>query len=109
MPSYAGEKVIFDMKHPLVAFVPLSAISPHAQALQEKYLAPIQAQIDSDDCPPGLRKQYKLQLEHIKAQSLSHEIILIQSIGFSLGEQDSLGGPPNSHHTQKHLTQRENM
>lgn len=93
------------MKHPLLAFVPLSAISPHARALQEKYLAPIQARIDSGDCPPGLRKQYKLQLELIEAQSPSHEILLYQSIGFSLREQDSLHGLPNSpHHSQKHLT-----
>jgi len=68
----------------LLTFLPLSAISHDAQALQEKYLAPIQARIDGGDCPPGLRKQYKLQLGHIKAQAPSHEIALLPSITFSL-------------------------
>ncbi|KAI0280314.1 alcohol oxidase, partial [Russula aff. rugulosa BPL654] len=81
---HAGEKGIFDIKASLLTFLPLSSISHDAQALQEKYLAPIQARIDGGDCPPGLRKQYKLQLGHIKAQAPSHEIALVPSIAFSL-------------------------
>ena len=92
-PSHAGEKGVFDIKASLLTFLPLSAISHDAQAIQEKYLAPIQARIDRIDCPPGLRKQYKLQLEHLKAQSPIHEIALLPSIAFSLGERDSLGNP----------------
>ena len=90
VPSHAGEKSFFDMKATMLTFVPLSALSPDAQDVQEKYLAPIQARIDAEDCPLGLRKQYKLQLEHIKARIPSHEIILLQSSGFSLGKRDSL-------------------
>ncbi len=89
VPSHAGEKSLFDMKATLLTFVPLPALSPDAQGVQEKYLASIQARIDAEDCPPGLRKQYKLQLEHIKAQIPSHEIIFLQSSGFSLGQWDS--------------------
>src|SRR5260221_697461 len=105
--SHAGEKGLFDMKPALMSFVPLSAISLDAQVLQEKYLVSIQARIDAEDCPRGLQKQYKLQLEHIKAQAPSHEILLLQSIGFSLGKGDSLGrsfGSLNPH--QKPPTRR---
>jgi hypothetical protein len=91
LPSHAGEKGVFDIKASLLTFLPLSAISHDAQALQEKYLAPIQARVDDGDCPPGLRKQYELQLGHIKAQAPSHEIALLPSIDFSLGERDDLG------------------
>jgi len=52
--------------------------------VQEKYLASIQTRIDGDDCHPGLRKQYKLQIEKIKAQTPSHEIALFQSVGIWL-------------------------
>lgn len=102
LPSHAGDKGIFDIKASLLTFLPLSSISRDAQALQEKYLAPIQARIDGSDCPPGLRKQYKLQLEHIKAQAPSHEICLLPSIAFSLGERDGLGNSlsPVDHHQQ---------
>jgi hypothetical protein len=110
LPSHAGEKGVFDIKASLLTFLPLSAISHDAQALQEKYLAPIQARIDDGDCPPGLRKQYKLQLEHIKAQAPSHEIVLVPSIAFSLGERDSLGTPPSpADPHQQYLILRGNM
>jgi hypothetical protein len=110
LPSHAGEKGVFDIKASLLAFLPLSAISHDAQALQEKYLASIQARIDGGDCPPGLWKQYKLQLGHIKAQAPSHEIALLPSIAFSLGERDSLGNPPGpSDPHQQNLILRGNM
>jgi hypothetical protein len=110
LPSHAGEKGIFDIKASLLAFLPLSAISHDAQALQEKNLAPIQARIDGGDCPPGLRKQYKLQLGHIKAQAPSHEIALLPSITFSLGERDSLGNPlSTADPQQQYLILRGNM
>jgi hypothetical protein len=89
LPSHAGEKGVFDIKASLLTFLPLSAVSHDAQALQERYLAPIRARIDGGDCPPALRKQYKLQLGHLKAQAPSHEIALLPSIAFSLGERDS--------------------
>ena len=111
LPSHAGQRGIFDIKASLLTFLPLSAISHDAQALQEKYLAPIQAHIDGDECPPGLRKQYKLQLEHIKARAPSHEIALLPSIAFSLGERDNPGNPPSppdSHH-QQYLIPKGNM
>ncbi|KAH9981721.1 GMC oxidoreductase-domain-containing protein [Russula vinacea] len=75
---------LFDAKSSILTFLPLSTISPDAQAVQEKYLAPIQARIDDGDCPLGLRKQYKPQLERIKARTPSHEIALFQSIGMWL-------------------------
>ncbi|KAH9990441.1 GMC oxidoreductase-domain-containing protein [Russula vinacea] len=81
---HAGERGLFDVKSSNLTFLPLSAFSPDAQALQEKYLAPIQARIDGGDCPPGLRKQYKLQLEQIKARIPSHEIALLHFHGWWL-------------------------
>ena len=95
LPSQAGKKSVFDIKASLLTFLPLSTISHDAQAIQEKYLAPIQTRVDGSDYPPALRKQYKLQLEHIKAQAPSHEIILLPSIAFSLGERHSLGNRPS--------------
>lgn len=96
LPSYAGKKGLLDIKASLLAFLPLSAISHDAEALQQKYLAPIRARINGGDCPAGLRKQYGLQLEHIKAQAPSHEVLLLPCIAFSLGERDSLGNPHSS-------------
>jgi hypothetical protein len=93
--SHAGERGLFDVKSSTLAFLPLSAMSSDAQAVQEKYLAPIQARIDGGDCPPGLRKQYKLQLEQIKARIPSHEIALFQFHGSWLGKCD-IGSPPGS-------------
>jgi hypothetical protein len=91
--SHAGERGLFDVKGAVLTVLPLSAIAPDAQAVQEKYLAPVRARIDGGDCPPGLRKQYKVQLEQIKEQAPSHEIILFPSFGPSSGERDSLGNP----------------
>ena len=96
--SHTGELGLFDLKASLLTFLPLSAISPDAQAVQDKYLAPIQARIDGGDCPPGLRKQYTLQLEQIKAQIPSHEIALFPSIGLLLGKRDGLGNLPSFPH-----------
>jgi len=84
--SHAGEKTLFDMKPALITFVPLFAISPDAEALQEKYLTSIKARIDSEHCLPGLRKQYKLQLESITARAPSHEILLLPSTRSSPSE-----------------------
>ena len=78
--------------------------------MQEKYLAPIQARIDDGDCPLGLRKQYKLQLERIKARTPSHEIALFQSIGMWLGKRDDFRTPPSSTHPHRQsLILRRNM
>jgi hypothetical protein len=81
-PSHAGESTIFDTAGNLLAFVPLSAISPEAQAIQDKYLASIRARIDSGSCPPGLRKQYELQLEYIKDKIPSCEVMLVPGFSF---------------------------
>ncbi|KAN0132354.1 alcohol oxidase [Lactarius tabidus] len=79
---HAGESTIFDTAGNLLAFVPLSAISPEAQAIQDKYLASIRARIDSGSCPPGLRKQYELQLEYIKDKIPSCEVMLVPGFSF---------------------------
>ena len=82
IPSHAGESTTFDTAGNLLAFAPLSVISPEAQALQDKYLASIRARIDSGSCPPGLRKQYELQLEYIKGQIPSCEVMLVPAFSF---------------------------
>lgn len=101
VPSHAGERGLFDVKSSILTFLPLSAISPDAQAMQEKYLAPIHAVIDGGNCPPGLRKQYELQLENIKQQRPCHEIALVQSIGMWSGERDSFVNQPSSSHVHQ--------
>lgn len=73
----AGEQTVFDTAANLMAFVPLSAITPEARDLQDKYLASIRTRIDSRSYPPGLRKQYEVQLEHLKAQIPSCEVMLL--------------------------------
>ena len=80
--SRAGKKTAFDMASNLLSFVPFSTIAPEALALQDKCLMPIRAGIDSGSYPPGLRKQYALQLEHIEAQIPSCEIILVPVYSF---------------------------
>ena len=109
IPSHAGERGLFDVKSSTLAFLPLSAISQDAQAVQEKYLAHIQARVDGDDCPPGLRKQYRLQLEQIKARIPSHEIALFQFHGRWLSKCD-IGIPASftNHHQQSPIL-RKNM
>ena len=108
--SHAGERGLFELKSSLLIFLPLSAISPDAQAVDEKYLAPIRARIDRGDCPPGLRKQYELQLENIKADTPSYEIALVQSIGMWTGERDNLRNPSSSpHFHQQSPILKENM
>jgi hypothetical protein len=72
-----------------MTFLPLSAISPDAEAVQEKYLATVRARLETDEYPPGLRKQYRLQLEHIKAKVPCHEVVLFQSVGFLIRKPDS--------------------
>jgi hypothetical protein len=109
IPSHAGERGLFDAKSSTLTFLPLSAISPDAQAVQEKYLSPIQARIDGGDCPPGLRKQYKLQLEQIKARTPSLEIALFQFNPRWLGKCD-VGSPHSSTHPhQQSQILRRNM
>ncbi len=110
--SQAGEKNILDIKSSFLAFLPLSAISPDVRVLQEKYLAHIQARIDGGESLPGLRKQYELQLDQIKAQVPSHEILLFPCISAALGERNSfeLRNPINSPHPeQQSLSLRGNM
>jgi len=74
IPSRAGEKSVFDTATNVMSFAPLSAITPEARALQDKYLASIRARVDSGTYPPGLRKQYEIKLEHVKAQVPSCEV-----------------------------------
>jgi hypothetical protein len=93
IPSHAGKTSTFDTAGNLVAFAPLSAISPEAQALQDKYLASIRARIDSGSCPPGLRKQYELQLEYIKAKIPSCEVMLVPAFSFIRRKRKRQGLP----------------
>ena len=76
-----------------MTFVPLSAKSPDAEAIQETYLASVRARLEANEYPPALGKQYKLQLGHIKAQAPYHEIVLVQSIGFSTRKPDNFDHP----------------
>jgi hypothetical protein len=88
------------MRIALMTFVPLSAMSPDAGAVQEKYLASVRARIEADQYPPGLKKQYKQQLENIRARVPSHEMVLIPSVGFFTSKPDNLDhpeSPPHSH------------
>jgi hypothetical protein len=93
IPSHAGESTTFDTAGNLLAFAPLSAISPEAQAIQDKYLASIRARVDSGSCPPGLRKQYELQLEYIKDEIPSCEVMLMPAFSFFKRKRERDGLP----------------
>ncbi|KAI0248897.1 alcohol oxidase [Lactifluus subvellereus] len=73
---HAGEQSILDMRIALMTFVPLSAMSPDAEAVQEKYLASVRARIEADEYPPGFGET------NIKARVPSHEMVLVPSVGF---------------------------
>ena len=89
--SRAGKESVFDTSPNLLTFAPLSSITPEAQALQDKYLASIRARIDSGSYPPGLRKQYELQLEHIKAQLPSCELMLVPAFSMVKRKRKRVG------------------
>ncbi|KAJ7708735.1 GMC oxidoreductase [Mycena rosella] len=59
-----------------IAFVPLASISPASEALQKSVFESINAAVSSQQISPGLRKQYLLQLEHLKEKQPSCEFIL---------------------------------
>ncbi|KAJ7698001.1 alcohol oxidase [Mycena rosella] len=59
-----------------IAFVPLASISPASDALQKSVFDSITAAVSSQQISPGLRKQYELQLKHLKDKQPSCEFIL---------------------------------
>lgn len=56
-------------------FVPLKTISPDAVAVQGALYKSIEAGISANKYPKGLKKQYEIQLEHIKNAEPSCELI----------------------------------
>jgi len=88
VPSRAGETSNLDMVANRISFSPLSALTPESQALQDKYLAPLRARMDSGSYPPGLRKQYEVQLEHLRSQVPSCEVLMAQSFSLSARKRD---------------------
>ncbi|THH14920.1 hypothetical protein EW146_g5484 [Bondarzewia mesenterica] len=56
--------------------VPLSSISPDSKSIQMTLAASMQAGFASNKYPAALMKQYKVQLDHIRDQEPSCEIVL---------------------------------
>ncbi|KAI0314824.1 alcohol oxidase [Amylostereum chailletii] len=74
---YESGKGVYGMATTCMTFVPLSSISPDAEALQQRKLeADITARIKSGEYSPALEKQLTVQLEHIKAQEPTCELVL---------------------------------
>ena len=59
-----------------LTFVPLQSICSGASELQKAVTSTIRAGIENDVYPPGLKKQYELQLRHLEEQVPSLEIML---------------------------------
>ncbi|EEB89652.1 hypothetical protein MPER_12229 [Moniliophthora perniciosa FA553] len=59
-----GKNSVFGLGLTSITFVPLSSFTPDAASLQEK----LAESVRSKSASPGLTKQLKIQLEHIKAQ-----------------------------------------
>lgn len=59
-----------------LTFVPLQSICSDADEMQSTLLSTILAGATEDKYPPGLRKQYELQLKHLKDKLPSMEIML---------------------------------
>ncbi|KAH9915856.1 alcohol oxidase [Fomitopsis serialis] len=60
-----------------LTFVPLQSICPDADEMQSTLSSTILAGVTENKYPPGLRKQYELQLKHLKNQLPSMEIMLL--------------------------------
>lgn len=61
-----------------MTLVPLSSISPDAEAIQNNLYASIEEQIRSEALSQGLKKQYSAQLEHIYRKEPSCEVLFAQ-------------------------------
>uniref|UniRef100_A0A0W0G3U5 Glucose-methanol-choline oxidoreductase N-terminal domain-containing protein n=1 Tax=Moniliophthora roreri TaxID=221103 RepID=A0A0W0G3U5_MONRR len=67
-----GKNSVFGLGLTSVTFVPLSSFTPDAASLQEKLVESVR----SKSASPGLTKQLEIQLEHIKAQEPSCELLV---------------------------------
>lgn len=72
-------KGVFGMSSICMTFVPLASISSNSLALQQRLYDSIEAGIVAKKFSPALQKQFKVQLEHIKAQDPSCELVLTQA------------------------------
>ncbi|TFY67786.1 hypothetical protein EVJ58_g1395 [Rhodofomes roseus] len=62
-----------------LTFVPLQSICPDAEEIQSTLLKHIMTGIQENKYPQGLRKQYELQLKHLKEKVPNMEIMLVPS------------------------------
>ncbi|EIM79982.1 alcohol oxidase [Stereum hirsutum FP-91666 SS1] len=76
---YKSGKGVFGMSSICMTFVPLASISSNSQALQQRLYDSIEAGIVAKKFSSALQKQFKVQLEHIKAQDPSCELVLTQA------------------------------
>ncbi|KAI0066612.1 alcohol oxidase [Artomyces pyxidatus] len=71
----------FGMSSACMTFVPLLAISEDAREIQAKLSNTIQAGIEAGKYSPALKKQFDIQLQHIKDQEPSCEMVCTQAFG----------------------------
>lgn len=69
------------MSSACMTFVPLLAISEDAREIQAKLSNTIQAGIEAGKYSPALKKQFDIQLQHIKDQEPSCEMVCTQAFG----------------------------
>lgn len=55
-------------------FAPFGAVSPDADELNKAHLSAIEAGLKAGKYPPGLQKQYEIQLERLQKQLPSIEL-----------------------------------
>lgn len=71
-----------------MTFVPLAAISPDAETIQERLKDSMQKDFLSGKLSAALKKQYEVQLTHIQRKEPSCELICPQGF-FSCGSRKS--------------------
>lgn len=72
-------KGVFGMASICMTFVPLASICKDSEVLQQRLYDSIEAGIAAKKFSLALQKQLKVQLEHIKAQEPSCELVLTQA------------------------------
>lgn len=73
-------KGVFGMSSICMTFVPLRSLTTEANAIQKELFESIEAGIAANKYSPVLQKQFKVQLDHIRRNKPSCELVLTQTL-----------------------------
>lgn len=77
--TYSKEgKGVFASSLSSMAWVPLTYISPEAEAIQQKLFDSMNKETNTESISNGLKKQYDIQLQQIRKKEPSCEIVCAQ-------------------------------